>query len=665
MAKLGCHYNAEPGLRLLIAITSLGLLAMSSVASAENEWPSVRGQNFDGHSLETDLVDGWPEEGPPVLWVRNLGQGYSAFAAKGDRVFTQAQNITGQYLYCLEADTGKTIWEYRYDWPYESAGVYPGPRGTPTLYDTYVYFTSPDGLLGCVRQSNGSLVWSIDLLSTYGIEGCDFGYACSPVVIDDMVILPVGGPGAGMVAFDHATGNEIWKATDEPASYTPAYPIELNGEPLVVGYMQNSVIILNRSTGMLRQKMKLSQGYDEHSAWPIYSEPYLWLAAPFQAGSYCLDLTDIDSSDSELKTVWRSKTMSNDVCSSVLVDGHIYGFDIRDVQSKTHRPSRGVFRCIDFLTAEGRWSVGTGQPRRSSNADQYANDILQSGIIAADGKLIILNELGELILLKADPQQCVELARCTVLGGELTWTPPCLSNGRVFVRNQSQAACVYIGDPAKVSEIDTILAGDLPQHHYYDLAAFVLAVEPEYAFDIPHDRWLLLWFWAGLAIMISGKPLAERISRLKPKTMTPLSSELATVEFLAVFFLGAIGTTVLGHLTGEFVFTWHICLFAALEFVASASTTHKSEGAAASLRRRIPLIALLAVTLLYYFACRRLSLVFEWAFMIGFVGAVPVVWVTHRIPRITPTRIISRLFASTIGYTCFYAATFVFLKSRS
>lgn len=658
------YHHAMFRLRLLIVIAFSVVAAISSTASAQDDWPSVRGPEFDGHSSETGLVDGWPEEGPPVLWVRKLGQGYSAFVAKGDRVFTQAQNMTGQYLYCLEADTGKTIWEYRYDWPYEAAGVYPGPRGTPTLYDDKVYFTSPDGLLGCVDESDGSLIWSIDLLNTYGIEGCDFGYACSPTLIDNMVILPVGGPGAGMVAFDHATGKEIWKSTDEPASYTPAFPIELNGEPLVVGYMQNSVIILNRTTGKLRRKIKLSQGYDEHSAWPIYSEPFLWLSAPFQAGSYCLDLTSIDKPDGDLETVWRSKTMSNDVCSSVLVDGHIFGFDIKDVQSKTHRPSRGVFRCIDFQTAEETWSVGTGRPRRSSNAAEYANDILQSGIIVADGKLIILNELGELILLKADPKECVELARCTVLGGELTWTPPCLNNGRVFVRNQSQAMCVYVGDPANISNINTMQAGDLPQRQYYNLAALILAVEPEYAFDIPHDRWLLLWFWVGLGLMLAGKLLAGRFFRRNTDTATRVSSRSAAAEFLAVFFLGAIGTTALGHLTAEFVFTWHICLFAALEYVASAQTTEQSAGIASTLRRRIPLLAFLAVVLLYFFICRRLSLLFEWAFLIGFLGALPVVWITSRIPRLTPIRTISKLAVSTISYACFYAATVAFLKSR-
>lgn len=654
--------------RMCWLLTIVILISEESCGQTFAKWPFVRGPQFNAHADDETLsVNVWPSEGPPVLWVRKLGQGYSAFVAADDRVYTQAQNATGQYLYCLEADTGTTIWEYRYDWPYEAAGVYPGPRSTPTLSADHVYFTSPDGLLGCVNQANGRLKWSVDLLGTYGIEGCDFGYACSPTVIDDMVILPVGGHDAGVVAFDSQLGAELWRSTSEPASYTPALPIELAGDPLVVCYMQNSVLILNRKTGQLKQKISLSHGYDEHSAWPIYQEPHLWLSAPFRAGSYVIDLSTLNDSEENLATVWRSKTMSNDVCSSVYVDGYIYGFDIFDVQSKTHRPSRGIFRCVDFMTGEVKWSIGTGHPRRTSNADEYANDLLQSGIIAVDGKLILLNELGELILLEANPEQCVELCRCTILGGELTWTPPCLSHGRLYVRNQSQAVCVYIGPSENMPAVDAMKVGDLSQRQYYNLAAMILAVEPEYAFDIPHNRWLAEWFVAGLGLLLAGRLISAAVQRISPRLRHP-----AATDFAVLVILGAIGTTVLGHLTAEFVFTWHVCLFAALEFVISTmpsnaslpTPTDTTNRLQLAVSRRIPLAAFVAVSLAYFLACRRLSLLFEWAFLIGFVGALPFLWLPRKLAKLTPTRAISKMAVSVIGYTAFYAASAAFLKSR-
>ena len=111
-------------------------------------WPFLRGFNFDGHSAEIHLADAWPSTGPPVLWTRPLGQGYSAFTAADDRIFTQYQTLSGQYVVCLSAETGETVWEYRYDWPYEAGGVYPGPRATPTLDGRRIYFAGPSGLVG-------------------------------------------------------------------------------------------------------------------------------------------------------------------------------------------------------------------------------------------------------------------------------------------------------------------------------------------------------------------------------------------------------------------------------------------------------------------------------------------------------------------------------------
>ena len=108
--------------------------------TVDHGWTFVRGVAFDGHSPEIHLADQWPASGPPVLWHRPLGQGYSSFVAADERVFTQYQSISGQYVICLSATTGETIWEYRYDWPFEATGLYPGPRATPTIYQKKIFF---------------------------------------------------------------------------------------------------------------------------------------------------------------------------------------------------------------------------------------------------------------------------------------------------------------------------------------------------------------------------------------------------------------------------------------------------------------------------------------------------------------------------------------------
>src|SRR5262249_26990564 len=140
---------------------SLVACALCALLSAGADWPHVRGPGYDGHSSEKRLVESWPAEGPPVLWTRELGQGYSGVVAAGGRVFTQFQTRPGQYVLCLDAGTGNEVWRRRVDWPWQPSGAYPGPYATPTWHDGRVFYATPDGLVGCLDVGSGSSVWSV------------------------------------------------------------------------------------------------------------------------------------------------------------------------------------------------------------------------------------------------------------------------------------------------------------------------------------------------------------------------------------------------------------------------------------------------------------------------------------------------------------------------
>ncbi len=93
------------GIPIALAMTAAGQESNHSSVAA---WPTIRGPALDGHALETGIAARWPVEGPPILWVRTLGQGYSAFIAWDNCVATQFQTLGGQYVICLEADSGAT-----------------------------------------------------------------------------------------------------------------------------------------------------------------------------------------------------------------------------------------------------------------------------------------------------------------------------------------------------------------------------------------------------------------------------------------------------------------------------------------------------------------------------------------------------------------------------
>ena len=95
----------------LTAIRCLILTAQES--ATHSNWPSIRGPELNGIAKGNDIVDHWPAQGPPVLWTRELGQGYSSFIAWDHSIATQYQNLGGQYVICMEADSGATRWQYR------------------------------------------------------------------------------------------------------------------------------------------------------------------------------------------------------------------------------------------------------------------------------------------------------------------------------------------------------------------------------------------------------------------------------------------------------------------------------------------------------------------------------------------------------------------------
>ena len=229
----------------------------------------------------------------------------------------------------------------------------------------------------------------------------------------------------------------------------------------------------------------------------------------------------------------------------------------------------------------------------------------------------------------------------------------------MYVRNQSLAVCVYLGQPDDLGIAVQQRAGDIAARNYFNLSEILLPVEPEYAFDVPHDRWLLQWLATGAAIVLIAWLLAAAVR------FSSFSSNL--MPLLIAGLLGAVGTTVLGKICGEFIFTWPVCLYAAFEYVVAAGrpTTASEEPKPRFrfVRNRIPAFVFLGLSFAYFLLCRRLSLVFEWAFLMGFVGAVPILWFTYR-RKTHPPGPILRAVVSVTGFACFFATAVLLLKMR-
>ncbi len=224
--------------RLLALLLPLSLVVPGGspppLASAA-DWPQILGPNRDGHSAETKLNWDWPKDGPPIAWTKEIGSGWASPVIVDGKLFLFHRVGDDESLLCLDPATGKEHWTSKYATKYrDDFGFDDGPRATPTIADGKIFTLGPNGNLRAVDAATSKEIWHLNLLETYKASKGYFGVACSPILVGGKLLVNVGGKGAGVVAFDPANGKELWKATDDAASYSSPTVAEIDGKPAAV-----------------------------------------------------------------------------------------------------------------------------------------------------------------------------------------------------------------------------------------------------------------------------------------------------------------------------------------------------------------------------------------------------------------------------------------------
>lgn len=560
-----------------------------------------------------------------MLWRRALGQGYSSFAVAEGRAYTQYQDLWGQYLVCLDAATGETVWSHRYDVPYETAGIYPGPRSTPAVSDGRVYGVSPDAVLFCCDAETGKPLWEVKTHPRFRGEGTEFGYSASPRVIVGKVLLPIGGRDAAVVAFDARTGNVVWQAGDEPASYCTLQTLTIAGTEYVLAYLQNGILLCRLDNGTVVWREELSHGYDEHSAMPLVHADQFLISGPFRAGAsmYRVTMDERVVDKAHARMTWSTPKFSNDTASSVLADGAIYGFDLRDPQAKAHRPSRGEYRCLDWDTGTILWSDST---------------IGHATTVVVDGKLWLFNDRGELIVAQVDRTGYREIGRAPVFQDEICWTAPALADGRLYLRSMSHAVCLDIRDPAMMPTPSVTQSVGVPLEQLPQLAPawrweWLINGERAHPLMRPAIDELVWWYGWGLASLIPALLVGTAFTTLRPSD----AHVTAWTTFGLLFITATVATPGLNSWSDRFVLTWPAALF--VSFWAVLMLGHTLRGRTLSwaehVLARAGMLCFLGICLLYFLLLRRFSLPHEWVFLAGFL---PLWWPTSRLAVATVRR---------------------------
>jgi outer membrane protein assembly factor BamB len=382
------------------------------------DWPQWRGPQLNGISRETGLLPQWPEAGPPELWRVPLGGGFSAVSVVGHRAFTMYGTAEGEFAVALDVHSGKTLWKARLGVLFKNS-YGDGPRATPTFDDGRVYVLAGRGALACLDAASGKPLWQLNLLEKFGGEPAEYGFSASPLVLGKLLVVVVGaGHGKSLAALDKTSGGVVWTSLDDKPGYSTPLGIEAAGVPQLVVLMGEALVSVAPGDGheLWRQPWKTEQ--DANVAAPIFSHDRLFISTGFGTGCAMFDLSAAAGKPAA-RRLWANKNMENYFASSVLVDGHLYGF------------KKTILTCIDFDSGAVNWK------QRGFN---------QGSLLAADGKLIIYGERATLALAAISPEKYREISKTQVLDDQ-TWTVPTLADGRLFVRNQKELVCLNLRKP--------------------------------------------------------------------------------------------------------------------------------------------------------------------------------------------------------------------------
>ena len=406
---------------MIRALIATGCLIGMVVPASAADWPQFLGPNRDNSSPER--VAAWTEA-PQVLWRQPVGDAHSSPVVADGKVFAfyQPRGKNADALAAFDAGTGKKLWESQYERAAFTPPFGTGPRGTPTVAGDTIFTVGSTGILAAWNVQNGELRWKVDTLTEFHAKNLFFGISTSPTVLGDYVIIMVGGAGAGIVAFDKASGKTAWKATDDPQSYATPIVTDVRGKPQLIALTGAHLLSLSPA-GTVLWKFPFRDRLNESSTTPVRVGDRI-IASSVTAGSVAVE---IPASGSDAKPIWRDPKLTCYFSTPVLVGQQLY---MVNGAATLFNPAI-VLRCVDAATGKVLWE--------KPNLGKYHAAIIRTG----DDKLLMLDDTGRLTLIQPSAKGFEPLAEAKVCGP--TWAHPALSNGRLFLRDEKELIALKLG----------------------------------------------------------------------------------------------------------------------------------------------------------------------------------------------------------------------------
>lgn len=373
------------------------------------EWPGFRGPERDGIIRGVRINTDWTASPPVELWRRAIGPGWSSFAVHGNLFYTQEQRGDDEIVSCYNVTTGEPAWTHHDSARFWESNAGAGPRATPTLSNGRVYTLGATGILNALDARNGAVVWSRNAAADTKKKIPGWGFASSPLVVDDVVIAATAGT---LVAYDLATGNPRWFGPDSGSGYSSPHLLTIAGVAQIVLLNGNGAISVAPADGRLLWKHKWPGDGIVQPALTADGDVLIGTGSGMGdgAGIGVRRLAVAHGSGGwTIEERWTSSGLKPYFNDIVVHDGHAFGFD------------GSILACIDLKDGQRKWKGG-----------RYGHG--QLVLLPDQNLLLVLSEQGELALVHATSDQFTELARFPAIKGK-TWNHPVLAGDILLVRN--------------------------------------------------------------------------------------------------------------------------------------------------------------------------------------------------------------------------------------
>ncbi len=383
-----------------------GTLAFLLVTDTHGaDWPRWRGPNGDGIYPLAGTLERWSAGGPRVLWRAEVGTGFSGLAVADGRVFTLGNANDVDQVVTLDAATGNRLWSHAYPARLAPNLYEGGPGAMPTVDGDRLFTLSKWGDLFCLEAATGRVAWSRQLTNDFGVSLPYWELAGAPLVLGDRLFLNAGGRG---LCLDKRDGSLVWSNSPAgPNGYSATVPYSHRGEPALPFLSHREAVGVAQADGRVLWTRRWITQYDMNCPDPLPVAGGLFLTGYKRAGV----LLDV-SGDTPAER-WQTPGLSTHLSPGVVLGDHLYTY-VGDAERS------GALVCADLRDGRLRWQRENVPP---------------GSVIAAGGRLLLLEGRGALVLVEPDPQAYRELARAQVLPEGRAWTPPAFARGVAYLRN--------------------------------------------------------------------------------------------------------------------------------------------------------------------------------------------------------------------------------------